>query len=180
MNFSSLIKSRHSIRRFSSKPLERKKIEQCLEAARLAPSAQNSQPWVFHVIHSEKARKEFSKKCFSGIYSPSAFAGKAGALILCTADLSFFTHIVGKQIQGVPFHLLDMGIAGEHLVLQARDLGIGSCWIGWYNTKAAGKILHVPKTSKMICLIALGYGMKNSSVRRHKRKPMNKIIHQWI
>ncbi|MCX7975004.1 MAG: nitroreductase family protein [Candidatus Aminicenantes bacterium] len=155
--FLELVRSRRSIRRFLPKPVEREKILTCLEAARLAPSAENVQPWRFVVIDEPDLKKRLADKIFSGIYFPSKFAAQAPVLILVLARLDFLANRLGRQIQKVPFYLIDIGIAGEHLVLQAEELGLGTCWIGWFNHRQARKVLGIPRKYKTVCLIALGY-----------------------
>ncbi|MCK4556799.1 MAG: nitroreductase family protein, partial [Candidatus Aminicenantes bacterium] len=133
--FRELVRSRRSIRRYLDKPVEREKILTCIEAARLAPSADNVQPWRFLIIDDPELKAQYAKKVFSGIYSISNFAKKAPVLILILARLDIIANRIGKQIQNIQFYLLDIGIAGEHVVLQAQELGLRTCWIGWFNIR---------------------------------------------
>ncbi|UCE42720.1 MAG: nitroreductase family protein [Candidatus Aminicenantes bacterium] len=166
MSVNKLISQRRSIRRYLKNPVERKKILECLEAARLAPSADNVQPWRFLVIDDPEIKDKFSKAVFSGIYSVSKFAAKAPILIVILARLDIIANRIGKQIQGVNFYLIDVGIAGEHIVLQAEELGLGTCWIGWFNSRKARKVLNIPKKYKIVSLLSIGYYEK----RPHKEK----------
>jgi nitroreductase len=156
-SFADLVQSRRSIRKYQDKPVEREKIIQCIEAARLAPSAENVQPWRFIILDDPEVLKQFSTHAFSGIYSPTRFAAKAPVIIVILAKLDILANRIGKQIQGVHFYLLDIGIAGEHFVLQAQELGLGTCWIGWFNIKKVGKFLQVPRSYKIVSLISMGY-----------------------
>ena len=133
--FSQLVRNRRSIRRYVDKPVEREKIMACLEAARLAPSADNVQPWRFLVIDNPELKTRLSQEAFSGVYAKSRFAAKAPALIVILAKLDVVANRIGKQIQGIHYYFIDIGIAGEHIVLQAEALGLGTCWIGWFNPK---------------------------------------------
>jgi nitroreductase len=169
-----LIAQRRSIRRYLDKPVEREKILECLEAARLAPSADNVQPWRFLVIDDIELKDKFSKEVFSGIYSPTKFAAKAPVLILILARLDIIAHRIGKQIQGVNFYLIDIGIAGEHIVLQAEEIGLGTCWIAWFNSRKARKVLEIPKKYKIVTLLSMGYYEKRPS-REKKRKKLEDI-----
>jgi len=155
--FQELVSSRRSVRRYLDRPVEREKILACLEAARLAPSAQNSQPWRFLVIDDPELKRRFSQEVFSGLYSMSKFAARAPALILICARPDFKAGLIGKQLQGVPFHFIDIGIAGEHIVLQAQELGLGTCWIGWFNIRRTRKFFGLPRGLRPVCLLALGY-----------------------
>ena len=172
--FFRLVAKRRSIRRFLDTPVARETITRCLEAARLAPSAENRQPWRFVIIDDPQLKSDFAKQVFSGIYSVSKFAAQAPVLIVILGHLNIITHRIGKQIQNVHFHLLDIGIAGEHLVLQAEELGLGSCWIGWFNTKKVRKVLRVPKKYQIIAILALGHSASNPP-RKRKRKALAEI-----
>jgi nitroreductase len=138
-SFLELVQSRRSIRKYQDKPVEREKILQCIEAARLAPSAENVQPWRFIILDDPEIIRQMSDQAFSGIYSPIRFAAKAPVIVVILAKLDILANRIGKQIQGTQFYLLDIGIAGEHLVLQAQELGLGSCWIGWFNARKIKK-----------------------------------------
>lgn len=173
--FLDLVGKRRSVRRFLDKPVEREKIITCIEAARLAPSAQNVQPWRFLVVDDPEIRDRFAQDVFSGIYSVSRFAAKAPVFILQLAGLDIIAHVIGKQIQNVHFYLIDTGIAGEHLVLQAAELDLGTCWIGWFNIKKARKFFKIPKKYKIVNLFALGYYEKKPP-KEKKRKKLEEIV----
>ncbi len=174
MSVKEIIAQRRSVRRYLDKPVEREKILTCLEAARLAPSADNVQPWRFLVIDDPELKDKLSKNVFSGIYSVSKFAAKAPVLIVILARLDILANRIGKQIQGVNFYLIDTGIAGEHIVLQAEELGLGTCWIGWFNSRKARKVLGIPKKYKIVSLLSMGYYEKKPS-REKKRKNLEDI-----
>ncbi len=173
--FFHLVKGRKSIRRFNDRSIEKTDLMICLEAARLAPSAENDQPWRFLVIDDPDIKKHFSDQVFSGVYRVSRFAAKAPVLILILARLNIITHRVGRWHQDIPFHLIDAGIAGEHLVLQAEELGIGSCWMGWFHTRKARKFFRIPRKYKIIAMLAMGYYDKKPS-RERKRKSLDEIV----
>jgi nitroreductase len=170
-----LIRNRRSVRRYSERPVEREKVLACLEAARLAPSADNVQPWRFLVLDDPEQKERFSKEVFSGIYSRTCFAAKAPVLILLMARLDIVANRIGKQIQGIHYYFIDMGIAGEHAVLQAEELGLGTCWIGWFNTRRARKIAKIPKKYKIVSLLSMGYPEKRPG-RGKKRKKLSEIV----
>ncbi len=169
-----MILQRRSVRRYTDKPVERDKILTCLEAARLAPSADNVQPWRFLVIDDPEAREAFSREVFSGIYSFSKFAAKAPALVLILGRLDVIANRLGKQIQNVSYFLIDIGIAGEHLVLQAQELGIGTCWVGWFNTRKARKYFKIPRKYKIVSLMAMGYSDPRPP-KEKKRRSLEEI-----
>lgn len=174
MSVKQIIAQRRSIRRYLDKPVEREKILLCLEAARLAPSADNVQPWRFLVIDDKKLKEKLTREIFSGIYSITKFAAKAPILIIILARLDIIANRIGKQIQDVHFYLIDSGIAGEHIVLQAEELGLGTCWIGWFNSRRARKVLNIPRKYKIVSLLSMGYYEKKPS-REKKRKRLEDI-----
>jgi nitroreductase len=173
--FQRIVEGRRSIRRYIDRPVEREKILLCLEAARLAPSADNTQPWRFLVLDDTDLKKRFCDEVFTGIYSISKFAKQAPVLIVILMRLNIFAHRVGMQIQKIHFHLLDIGIAGEHIVLQAEELGLGTCWIGWFNTRKAKKTLKIPREYKIASLLSLGY-YEQKPLKKKKRKQMEDIV----
>ena len=169
-----LIFHRRSIRRYLPQPVEREKVLACLEAARAAPSAQNSQTWRFLVIDDPVLKDRFAEAVFSGFYTSTRFAAAAPVFILILARLDFVANRLGRQVQGVPYHLLDVGIAGEHLVLQAEELGLNTCWIGWFDVRRTRKFFKIPRKYKIVAMISLGYSDKRPP-RDPSRKPLEEI-----
>ncbi|MGD2295964.1 MAG: nitroreductase family protein [Candidatus Aminicenantes bacterium] len=174
-SFQKLVRNRRSIRRYADSPVEREKILTCLEAARWAPSADNVQPWRFLVIDEPGLKDKFAEEVFSGIYSISRFASKAPVLLVLLARLDVVANRIGKQIQGIPYYFIDIGIAGEHIVLQAEELGLGTCWIGWFNTRKARKVLNIPRKYKIVSLLTLGYYEKRPA-KEKRRKELSEIV----
>lgn len=160
------IRQRRSVRKYLDKKIEREKIVRCIEAARLAPSAENVQPWRFIVLEGERFKTHFCQQVTSGIYSPTRFIQNAPGIIAIAARLDILANRIGKWIQGTSYYLLDIGIAGEHLVLQAQELGIGTCWIGWFNAKKARNLLNIPGKYRVVALIAMGYPAEGATKDR--------------
>ncbi|UCF64729.1 MAG: nitroreductase family protein, partial [bacterium] len=161
--------SRESVRKYEDRPVEREKILTCIEAARLAPSAENVQPWRFAVLDDPEVIKNFSEKVFSGLYRYTRWASKAPVIVAIFAEKDWLANRIGKEIQGTHYYLIDSGIAGEHLVLQAEQLGLGSCWIGWFNAKNARIFLGVPRGWQAVSLLALGYPLYKRKEKRPKK-----------
>ena len=177
-----LIKHRKSVRNFLDKPVEREKIMKCLEAARLAPSACNAQPWKFIVVDDGELKDKLCHAAFSGIYSVNSFCKKAPVIVVIVSErrrfltaISRFISAVGGTLRRTKYYLIDIGIAGEHFVLQAEELGLGTCWVGWFNERAVKRILNIPRHKKIDILIALGYGHGEKSPAAHSRRPIDKI-----
>ncbi len=171
------ILDRRSVRRYDPRPVERDKILACIEAARFAPSAENVQPWRFVVLENPDVRRALGEKAFSGIYRHTRWALDAPVLVVLLTELNVVTHRIGKWIQGIPFYLLDMGIAGEHFVLQAQELGLGTCWIGWFDVRKTEKFLKVPRNVRACGILALGYPDPRIRTRRFERKSPDEIAH---
>jgi nitroreductase len=81
------------------------------------------------------------------------------------AVLNLLTHRLAEAVKGINYHQIDLGIALEHMVLRATEMGLGTCWIGWFNEKNIKKILQLPRGWKVISLIALGYPQDDNSAR---------------
>ena len=175
MAFFDLLKHRRSVRDFSGKPVPRDKIMMCLEAARLAPSACNSQPWKFIVVDDEELKNKLCADAFNGLYSMNTFCKTAPVIVAVVSEQSKFWARVGGVIRDTKYYLIDIGIAGEHFVLQAEELGLGTCWIGWFDEAAVKSLLKVPQKKKIDVLIALGYYDRKIISGEHDREPMAEI-----
>lgn len=173
--FMDLVQGRKSIRRYLDKPVSRDVIKTCLEAARVAPSADNAQPWRFLVIDDPEIKAKLGKEAFSGIYSVTKFAAKAPVLIVILGRLQLVTHKIGRQVQNIHFHYIDIGVAGEHFVLQAEEMGLGTCWLGWFNVRKVRKLLKIPPKYKIISMLAVGHYEKKPS-RKRSRKSLEEIV----
>jgi len=174
MSFLELVAKRQSTRRYSSRPVPRDVIERCLEAARLAPSACNSQPWTFIVVDGEEQKNRVARAAFGGLHSMNAFAARAPVLIVVVTEKSKYSARLGGLMRGVQYSLIDLGIACEHLVLQAAEDGVGSCWLGWFDEKAVKKELGLPRSARLDVIISLGYPEKDEP-RDKVRKPMDDV-----
>lgn len=148
-----------------------------LEAARLAPSACNKQPWRFVVVEDEATRRRLINEAFlTGI--PMKWAENAGAIIALGMEKSAITHRIAPKISGVDYPLLDLGIAGEHLVLQAEELGLGTCWIGWIKPKAIRRIVGWPRSIEPVGLITVGWPAAGERKTR-SRLALDEIV-KWM
>jgi len=174
MTFLDLVQKRRSVRRYSSRPIIKEDLLKCLEAARLAPSACNSQPWHFIVIDEPSLRSRIAERIFSGIYAMNKFAKEAPALMVVVSEKSRFLASLGGQVRDTRYRLVDLGIATEHLILQAEELGIGSCWIGWFDEKALKKELRLSRNKKIDVVIAMGYPAEDKIVPK-TRKTLEEI-----
>ena len=170
-DFLELCQRRESVRRYDpARGVDRAAIERCLEAARLAPSACNSQPWRFIVVDEPVAKAALAAVAFSGVHNFNKFAAEAPVLIIAIRELSKFAALAAGWVRGLEYSLIDLGIACEHLILQAAEEGLGTCWIGWFDERAVRKQLGLPRGTKIDIIIPLGYPAE-PSVREKIRKP---------
>ena len=175
--FIDLVRRRTSCRAYLRKPVPREHLELMIEAARLAPSACNQQPWRFAVVQDEAVRVRLVKEALRfGI--EMKWALNAGALIALGIQSKGPVLKVGTKISGVEYPQLDLGIAGEHMVLQAEELGLGTCWIGWIKQKAVRRIVGWPDSILPMSLIAVGWPASDERKTRPRRDHED-IVH-WI
>ena len=170
-----IIRQRKSVRDFLDRPVEREKIMKCLEAARLAPSACNSQPWKFIIVDDKQLKDKLYKAAFGGIYFINSFCKMAPVIVVVISEKGKFIARIGALFRGTRYYLIDIGIACEHFILQAEELGLGTCWIGWFNERAVKSILNIPQQKKIDILIALGYYDRKKLGPEHDREPIDKI-----
>lgn len=175
MEFKELILKRRSVREYAPTPVPREVIDQCLEAARLAPSACNSQPWSFIVVDDSETLERLVKEGYGGIYKNNKFVKSAPVIVIMVTEKSTYVAKLGGMIRNVKYNLIDIGIAGEHFALQAEELGIGTCWLGWFNEKAVKKILGLPKSTQVDVMFTMGYPKDTGKIPEKIRKPLDKI-----
>ena len=174
-SFIDLVNSRYSCRSYKSEPVPDEHIHKILEAARLAPSACNKQPWRFGVVTSDNLRKELlSNGLIMGINMD--WAKNAPVLIVLGIKRSKLTHVLAPVISGINYPLLDIGITGEHLVLQATELGLGTCWIGWIKQKKIRKLLNWPKNIFPVSIIAVGWPESTTDIHHTNKLPADQTV----
>ena len=170
--FIDLVRVRRSIRSYKPDPVPREMIETCLEAVRHSPTACNKQSWRF-IIAEGDLRQRIVEGSLGGVVVPNRWAAQAPVIVIIAIDRDLVTHRVGAGIKGIDYHLIDAGIAGEHFVLQAAELGLGTCWIGWFDKKKVKRILGLPKNWDAPAMITLGFPA--TSPGEKQRKPVKEI-----
>lgn len=171
-----LFARRQSTRKFSDKALPRAEVEKCIEAARLAPSASNAQPWKFIVVDEPKLRAAVARCTYENIGFFNKFTSRAQCMVVITIEKQKLITRLGKRLKGINWELIDIGIAGQHLCLQAEELGIGTCMIGWYNEKSLKKLLNIPDNKSIGLLIAMGYPVDGYRIRNKIRKSLDTVL----
>lgn len=173
LDFIELAKRRYSCRNYIDKKVEREKIERCLEASRLAPSAVNAQPWKFIIVEDPELKDKVARETFDAVASFNKFSLKAPVLVVLINENPTMTSFLGRFAHGRDFSLIDMGIIASHFCLKATEEGLGTCILGWFNDKNVKNILKIPKTKTVSLIITLGYPADQA--RNKKRKSLESI-----
>jgi len=171
---------RVSCRAYQSTPVTQAQLMQILEAARLAPSACNQQPWRFAVVRDLDLRRRIVEDGFlPGIKMAWAIAAPVHMVI--GMERSFVTHRLAASVSGVDYPWVDIGIAGEHLVLAATELGLGTCWIGWIKPRVVRRIVGWPASVKPVVVITVGYASDTDAGAppASRRKPLAELV-RWL
>lgn len=173
-----VIAKRVSCRSYKPDPVLHAHLLQILEAARLAPSACNKQPWRFAVVRDSGLRRRIVDEGFLPGIKMAWALGAPVHIVIGMEETSFLTHRLGASVSGVDYPWVDIGIAGEHLVLAAAELGLGTCWIGWIKSKAIARIVGWPRSVKPVAIITVGYPGTDETVRlpASRRKPLDEIV----
>jgi len=174
MDFTELVKTRQSVRNFNSKPVERDILNKCIEAARMSPSACNAQPWKFIVIDEQDLVRRIALCTHSAAVKFNKFTDKAAAFAVVAIEPGTLASRAGALLSNSDYALMDMGMAVEHFCLQAAELNLGTCIIGWCRRNEIKKILDVPIKKKVGLLIAIGYE-DEPMVRDKIRKNTNEM-----
>lgn len=165
MELSTLFASRFSVRSFTNQPVDRMIILEILEAARLAPSACNYQPWHFIVITEPGILSDLQE-----VYPRNWFREASVCLVVCGDHRQSWK----RKSDGKDFADVDVAIAVDHLVLKATELGLGTCWVCNFDVGLTRKKLRLPDHIEPIAIIPIGY--TNAEVPVKTRKPLSEII----
>lgn len=155
--------------------MEEWKIDQLIEAVRLSPSASNSQPWKMIVVTDPGLKDEVARATFSTLVSFNKFVPQAPVIVVFTIQKPKLITQVGARLKDREFPLIDIGIAAEHLCLQAAELGLGTCMIGWFDEEAIKTLLHIPSKIRIGLLVTLGYPAEGYPLRKKIRKESSQI-----
>lgn len=176
MNFQEVIQHRQSVRKYRDKPVEKGKIEKLVEAVHVAPSACNSQPWKLIIVDDPELKNEVAKATFSTAISFNKFATGAPVIAVLVIEKAKLIAQIGGKVKDQEYAQYDIGIAAAHFCLQATDLGLGTCILGWFDEKRIKQLLHIPEKRKIGLLITLGYPPEEYRLRNKIRKPIGEIV----
>ena len=173
MEFMEVVKKRRSIRAYRPDPVETEKIASILEAARQAPSWKNLQCWRFMVVKSAAKRA-----AVANVFAPTNPGAKAllqapVIIVLCAKPAE------SEVWDGKDFYMLDAGLAMEHLILAAADMGLATCWQGMFDEAKMGEVLGIPEEFRVIALTPLGYPDQERNPRPRKALEEIAFGEQW-
>ena len=152
-------------------PVSREDVLKCLEAARMAPSACNSQPWKFIVVDDKEKLMEMADAA-EGL-GMNKFTRGVPVMVAVVLEKMNATARLGSLLKHKDYSMLDLGMAVEHFCLQAADLGLGACIMGWFDEKRIARLLGVPRRKRIPLIISLGY--PENPTRRKVRKPVEEM-----
>lgn len=164
MDVFTAINQRSSVRGYKATDVEEDKLRKILEAARLSPSASNRQDWKFIVVRNKETKKRLAQAALA-----QSFIGEAPiAIVACGTEPNTF------MACGQPAYTVDVSIACAFMILQAYELGLGTCWIGAFEEGEVKKILNIPKEVRVVAMIPLGY--PNQPPSQKFRKNLDQIV----
>jgi len=150
------IMKRRSVRSFSDKPVPAESIKKLLEAARWAPSGSNRQPWRFIVVRDPKRIKLIK------MFSEGLSGNPTLVIAICAEDMDMYT-------------MMDIGITAENIMLEAVELGLGTCAIGSFSEEPVKQLLRIPKELSLVLLMSIGY--PDTEPRPRSRKALEEIAY---
>ena len=167
MQFNDVIDSRYSVRKYSAKPVEEEKLQRILEAGRLAPTARNMQGQHIYVVRSPGQRKKFNKDWAMTFDAPIVL------IISMRHELEWISHF-SKKNRGET----DAAIVTDEMMLQAHALGLGTCWVGWFDPEEVKKAFGLPDDETVYNLLPLGYPADDCKPgpMHGSRKPLEETV----
>ncbi len=147
MTFSELAKERYSVRSFRQEPISEDTMEAILQAGRVAPTACNNQPQKIYVVQDPEARKKLAGICRCTWDAPVI-------LVICYDRTLTWK---SKLMPGYESGETDAAIVCTHMMLQAFELGVGSCWVGLFNADQVSQTLSLPENLRVTALLPMGY-----------------------
>lgn len=170
------IERRRSIRKYKEQPVEKEKIVALLENAHLAPSGSNTQPWHFIIVTDKDLKAQVAQVCHKQKWMLSA-----PVFIVCVADLrvrlkseNLFVDEESSAFE-IKQVIRDTSIAVDHLLLEAVNQDLDTCWVAWYTQKEIREPLNIPSDKFVVGVITLGYA--DEVPKAQKRKALDEIVH---
>lgn len=175
VDFLEFVSTRQSDRAFDpNRPVEKEKIERIVEAARLAPSACNSQPWHFIVVDDQELKNNVADATSARALGMNHFTKQAPVHILLVEEKVNLTSGIGGWVKQKDYAQMDLGIAAAHITLAAHAEGLGSCIVGWFNEPKMRELLNIPNSKRVWLDVVIGYSTQ--ALRTKKRKTLKEIV----
>lgn len=171
-NFFELTAKRESCRDYSDKQVDTEILRKCIEAARIAPSACNSQPWSFTVVNNSELSSKVAK-CLQEL-GMNKFTDNCPAFVIVTEEEATLIARIGGKAKNQEYAPIDIGLATAHLVLAATEQGLSSCIIGMFKESKLKELLDIPKSKRIRLVIAVGYAATDK-IREKNRKKLEDI-----
>ena len=170
-DFLELCKERYSVRSFTDRKIEPEKLKKILEAGRVAPTAVNFQPQVIYVLQSPEAVSKMVS------VTPYMFGAPQALLVCWDENICWKNH--RHEEDGHSAGEMDASIVLTQMMLQAQELGIGSCWVCSFDFKKTRELFNIPENIKIAALMPIGYASAQGvpSDRHNKRKPLDETVH---
>lgn len=173
MNFFELIAKRESCRAYAPRRVEREKLRRCIQAARIAPSACNAQPWHFTVVDDPALQPAMAHAC-QGM-GMNRFTTQVPAFIVVEEDRESLLPRIGGRWKDQDYVSMDLGIAATHICLAATQQGLSTCMLGWFREKELKELLGIPKKRRIRLVICVGYHL-NTPLRKKVRRELKDIV----
>ena len=174
MTFDEIVRNRRSVREYEDRPVKEEDIVAMCEAARWAPSACNSQTWRFVAVTDRERIRRLCDEAMRPVIR-NTWLRQAPLIIACCSQLDIVANRIGTRVTGIEYYQIDLGIAVEHMVLKATELGLGTCWVGWFREEEVRELLGIPDRVRVSALLAVGYAA-DAPPKKRSRKPLRKIL----
>ena len=165
MDFSTLIRNRYSVRAYRKDPVEKEKLDQVLEAARLAPTASNRQPFRI-IVAQTKGREDEMRRMYDRDWFVEA------PIVICVCAVKSEAWV---SRGGMNYVYVDVAIVMDHIILAATDLGLGTCWVGAFQENEVAKAVKAPNNVRPVAIVPVGYPAKKQ-MASHKRS-VKDVVH---
>lgn len=169
MTFLDLVKQRYSVRAYDARPVPREALMRAIEAARLAPSASNTQPWHFVVVDEPTVREQVADACRGPAGKFNRFVPQAPTLVVIVQSRGGAKTVVGGLLKRRDYSAYDIGIAAEHFCLQATEDGLGTCILGWFAERRIKRLVAIPRKLRVGLIITVGYPTKMRTPTKRRK-----------
>lgn len=175
MDFLQFVSTRQSDRAFDpERPVEKEKLDRIFEAARMAPSACNAQPWHMIVVDDPELKNRVADATSTRALGINHFTKQAPVHILLVEEKVNLSSGIGGWVKQKDYAQMDLGVVAAHIVLAAHAEGLGSCIVGWFDEEKMRELLSIPDSRRVWLDIVIGYSTQ--TLRSKKRKSKEEIV----